>query len=329
MKLCAFIALLAASVSAARADILIGDELGSAGVRRYRESDGAFLGRVGGAGEIQGGIRLGPDGNVYVVAEDLNAGFFGEILRFHPGTGAPLGALVPLGQNGFRELPTGLTFSNGSVFTTGMTTSPAGNGVLRFDGTTGAFQGTVVAPGTNGLGTPRRVFTMPGGDLLVTDDTRLNRYDKNTLAFVSTFVAPGAGGLTGIDGVTFGPDGNLYVSSDSQNLVDRFDGNTGAFLNTFVAGADNPSDIAFGLDGKLYALSGPVGPKSVKRYNGTTGAFIDTFLPSDPANRAESLFIISAPPVPEPTSVALVTSALIIPATARRRARAGSRCHRR
>jgi len=119
--------------------------------------------------------------------------------------------------------------------------------------------------------------------------------------------------LTHIGAATYGPDGNLYISDYSQNIIDRFNGATGAFLSTFVPAADTPGDIAFGLDGNLYVLSHfGVAASTVKRYNGTTGAFIDTFLSSDPTNRPSSYFLISAPAVPEPASVAMLGAGVLL-----------------
>src|SRR5438874_1591052 len=86
---------------ATRAAVLIADSNGTRGVSRYRESDAASSGVVAHGGEFIYGQSLGPDGNLYIVAEDISpSASAGEILRFNPVTGAPMGALVPLGQNG-------------------------------------------------------------------------------------------------------------------------------------------------------------------------------------------------------------------------------------
>lgn len=302
------------------ADILVVNQLGSSGARRYRESDGAFLGTAGTGGESISGWALGPDGNLYLAAADLGGGGLqGEILRSNPATGGSLGALVPLGQNGLSG-GGGLAFTNGSVFTRGQTTSPAADGLLRFNATTGAFQGVAVAPGSGGLGGFKTHLTMPGGDLLLADTNRFNRYDKTTLNLVGTFVAPGSGGVSNITDATFGPDGNLYVSSFNTDSILRFNGTTGAFIDTFVPSITDPLGLAFGLDGNFYAVSAG-NPPAVNRYNGTTGAFLNTLV-SGPTDLRLPWGLLTAPPVPEPGSavaMAVAGSAAILRARRRHR----------
>jgi hypothetical protein len=267
--------------SIGRADLLISNfaGLGPGSVFRYAESNGAFLGNAGFGGETTEDIHLGPANRLYVASNNIGAG---AIRRFDWTTGTYLGDLVADGQDGFRS-PGGFIFgTDGNLYATSNNIQgiPGGvTGVMKFNGTTGAYLGLFVAPGSGGIGTPFQLDVMPvTGDLLVSDGFRINRYNKTTGAFVSTFVAPGAGGLSSIGDLTIGPDGNLYAASTSQDVVARFNGQTGAFLGILASGLNDPVGIAFGNDGNLYVSSGGGGSGAVRRYNGTTGAFMDVFI---------------------------------------------------
>src|SRR5438874_1642985 len=82
------IAVLMMTVHVARADLLFGNfgstPVSSNTVLRYRE-DGTFLGVVGEGGETNQGIALGPNGNLYIVSNNVG---FGRIEQFNPLTGA-------------------------------------------------------------------------------------------------------------------------------------------------------------------------------------------------------------------------------------------------
>jgi DNA-binding beta-propeller fold protein YncE len=130
--------------------------------------------------------------------------------------------------------------------TDGLLGNPENNRVLRYDGTTGAFIDTFVAPGSGGLGEPDGIVFGPDGNLYVSSrqtDNNVLRYDGINGAFLGVFtdrpvLAP--------DGVVFGPDGNLYVSSGGTREVLRFDGTTGAFIDIFATeGLVFPEDLVF------------------------------------------------------------------------------------
>jgi hypothetical protein len=203
----------------------------------------------------------------------------------------------------------------GSLYTTSRSNAPNGlNGVLKFMrvGTSYAFTGVVVPQGDHGLGTPFDVQVMPGsGDLLVRDGLRINRYAKGTLAFVGTFIdAP-----NGIGRATFGPDGNVYACDNDR--IARYDGVTGQFIDVFVPSVLEPHDLTFGNDGQLYVLSGfNFNPQKVLRYNGQTGALNGTFL-NAPLPHLQSVFLLTAPDIPEPGMLAWCTAAVIAPALRR------------
>ena len=308
---CLLIGILTIAADAARSDLLFG-KYGSPGpygndVLRYRE-DGTFLGVAGYAGETNQGIALGPNGNLYVVSNNVGLGW---IEQFNPVTGASLGLFVngDIFPYGPYQVPNGITFgADGNCYSTSMAIEEGGvTGVVRFDGTSGAFLGVVIAPDTNGLGTPNDVLKMPGGDLLVSDGSRINRYDGASLAFEGIFVAPGSGGIGSITQYTFGPDGDFYVSSMLQNAVLRYDGDTGAFMDTFISSVTRPAGLTFGNDGQLYVVADAFAMgTNVQRFDGTTGAALGTFLGPNPIYQV-GYYLITAPDVPEP-AVGLVAA---------------------
>src|SRR5690349_705186 len=68
--------------------------------RRFRESDAGFIGLLDYGPEVATGMRLGPNGRIYVAVNGLNQG---RIARFDATTGQPLGDLIPFGQGGYEQ----------------------------------------------------------------------------------------------------------------------------------------------------------------------------------------------------------------------------------
>ena len=290
-------------------------------VRRYSETDGSYLNTSFNFGpEAFADLQLGPDNRAYVAVNGLN---LGKIARFDWTTGAYLGDLVPFGQNGYQQ-PGGFAFgADGNVYAASRDFSGGTSGVLRFNGTSGAFGGVFVAPGSGGLGAPFDVVFMPGGgDMLVSDMQRINRYNKTTGAFISTLIAPGTGGIGNISLTTYGPDGNLYLFDSTHNVIDRFNGATGAFLGTFIGSGDlisRANGMAFGNDGNLYVSQGFNANSEVRRYNGTTGALLGTFIAHDGVNLPDPTGIVFTPEPGVATSSVVCTCAVLIRRTGRAR----------
>jgi sugar lactone lactonase YvrE len=259
---------------------------GQKAVLQYSGTTGAFRSDFADQNQLSSprGIIFGPDGNLYVA--DAENGL-GTVARFNGTTGAFMDDFVPTGSGGL-SLPSALVFGPDGT-KDGKLDLYVGvdhlNEILRYDGTTGAFLGTFVAPGSGGLNTPRMMAFGPDGDLYVANANfntgspfapgSVLRYGgpsgPNPGALLGTFVPAGSGGLANPEGLLFGPDGkndgklDLYVASSvvyftgsssdilaaqpGTSEVLRYDGKTGAFLNSFVTpdsgGLQFPNGMAF------------------------------------------------------------------------------------
>lgn len=172
--------------------------------------------------------------------------------------------------------------------------------VKRYDGRTGAFIETFVAPASGGLRDPEGLAMGPDGNLYVSSFGDVHaggrnygavlRYSGSTGALLGTFVPPNTNQQIGFEGLQFGPDGNLYVTGWFTNSILRYDGRTGAALGAFASGHEllNPYSFTFGPEGDLYVAS--TKSNRILRYSGATGAFIDTFVPSVPDNPNDLTF---------------------------------------
>jgi streptogramin lyase len=193
---------------------------GAGEVLRYNSSTGAFLGVFATTADTDPfGLRFGPDGSLYVANILSNS-----VSRFSS-SGTLLGTFVPGGSGGLFA-PRDLIFnSEGDLLVSSLSGS-----VLRYSGSTGAFEGVFAANVD-----PRGLTFGPGGDLFVasfgTNDVR--RFNGVTGANEGTFAS--GGGLLGPVGLAFGPDGDLYVSAFTNGEVLRYSP-TGAFVDIFESG---------------------------------------------------------------------------------------------
>jgi hypothetical protein len=247
-------------------------------VLSFDGTTGSFRGVILDGSQVSSprGIVFGPDGNLYV-AEGLGPG---TVLQVSLTTGN-VADFVPTSSGGLAH-PTSMVFgpdgSNDGKLD--LYVGKGGNGVLRYDGTTGAFKGTFVTSGAGGLGNAWALVFGPDGNLYVSNNVGTSnqippgsilRYEgpagPNPGAFLDTFVPTGSGGLNTPLGLLFGPDVNgdgqqdLYVASaslDTYNFTHAhpgtsevliYDGSTGAFLKTIVTpdsgGLRNPSFMVF------------------------------------------------------------------------------------
>lgn len=157
-----------------------------------------------------------------------------------------------------------------------LVSAASANGVMRFDGETGAYKGFFVQPGSGGLANPQGIRFGPDGNLYVSSAGSNNvlRYNGQTGAFIDEFAT--------FQGMNFPAElnfrgGMLYVSDFVFNgRVSRFDASTGALVDHFVTGAATPDGQAWDADGNLYVSN--FSSNSIRRYNGTTGAYINDFV---------------------------------------------------
>jgi sugar lactone lactonase YvrE len=150
--------------------------------------------------------------------------------------------------------------------------------VLKYDPTTGAFLGVLVAAGAGGLNGPDGVAYGPDGNVYVNSQAnggQVLRFDSQTGAFLGVFAA--GGGLTVPTDIKFGPDGRLYVA-DRFGPIYRYDGSTGAFIDRFDLGGGltDAIDLVFGPTGDLFVGAGT----RVARFQAGSGTYLGDFVPA-------------------------------------------------
>ncbi len=165
-----------------------------------------------------------------------------------------------------------------------------GHQITRYDGMTGAFVDVFVEPGSGGLTDPRHVAFGPDGHLYVSTSLSLQilRFNGETGDFIDVF----ASGVR-VHAFEFGPDGDLYASCGYYpNFINRYDLDTGSVVSSFGSPHYGAHDLAFGLDGNLYAPEWIM--STVKRYDVITGQ-METFIPSGHAELALPYGIVFGP----------------------------------
>ena len=175
-------------------------------VMRFSPVTGQDLGDfipLGSGGLVAAGqIAFGPDGNLYV------ASIRGDdrILRFNGTTGDFIDAFISLPSHRSIYMsgygPPAILFGpDGDVYLTdqGNNGHPPGHSVMRFDGTSGAYKGEFVTPGSGGLLDPIGMAWGPDGHLYVASaySDEVLRYDGATGYFIDRFIPAGRGGLDG------------------------------------------------------------------------------------------------------------------------------------
>ncbi len=149
--------------------------------------------------------------------------------------------------------------TNGNLIVSSSGTSQ----VLEYNGTTGAFQTTLVASGAGGLSEPHGLAIGPNGNMFVASagNNSVLEYNATSGAFVRVFVSSSSGGLDQPCGMAFLPSGNLLVASLGSNQILEYDGSTGAFVRQFndVQQPSSPFGVKVGPNGNVFVSENSLG----------------------------------------------------------------------
>jgi len=165
-----------------------------------------------------------------------------------------------------------------------------GNAVLRYNGTTGQYQGVHISgvTGAHGLAMHPLLETLW---VVSRGLHRVDEYNAITGAFIRNVIPANTAGLDNPQAIMFKGDGNVLVSSSGAfngfNGLMEFNGLTGEFVGAFVDGGlldgpENCSDtrclkaanaMTFGPNGRLYVTSSA--NNIILEYNGVTGDYVN------------------------------------------------------
>ncbi len=236
------------------------------------------------------GIALDQSGNLYETNYALST-----VGRFAP-DGTYLGVYASVGLN----FASGLAFdSHGDLFI-----ASQGNNTIREISPTGVDLG-VFASGA-GLSQPSGLAFDTSGNLYVAN------YGAGT---VREFSHSGqdlgvfaSAGLQGAFALAFDTSGNLYVGTLASK-VHEFS-KTGADLGVFFSAAFHVGGLAFDSAGNLYVAGGG-GPDSIRKLS-PTGVDLGNFATTGLDNPVGLAFAPAVSSVPEPSSLTLMTSFLLV-----------------
>lgn len=182
-------------------------------------------------------LTLGPCWSTsadYLVSDNFGS----QIVRYAD-NGTPLTPFVASGSGGLSGA-VGMVFApNGELLVASQST----NQVLRYDGTTGAFNGVLV--GTN-LANPAHLQFHSNGNLLVSNFTgnSVSEFSPSgTYIREFTSGSPGAG-LQGVSSFATAPNGEVYVGSFNSGEIFVYDSN-GVYQRTFATGFGGASGLRF------------------------------------------------------------------------------------
>jgi hypothetical protein len=160
--------------------------------------------------------------------------------------------------------------------------------VLKFNGTTGAFIGTLIDsaalamadpgfdPGDMEMGADGHLYIMSHFNGPFSDPHGVHKFNATTGAYLGVFTAPRP--VRHQHGMSFGPGGDLFQGNVDMESVERFDGTTGAFEGTFAMDADlfPIADLTFSPTSMYVALH----TGGLARFDGASGAFLGYIEPT-------------------------------------------------
>ncbi len=225
-------------------------------------------------------VRLGPDGFIYVVAEEG-----GKVHKYRNDTLEYAGVHADVGLIG----ATGLAFDPFGVgYVAGYQTSD-----VRRITRAGAANGTAVPANAAGLRGPDNGMTFgPDGNLYIPgyDSHNVVRWDPRT-GQASVAVAARTANLTNTRGLLPAKGGQeMFITSEGSGRLLRWNLASGA-VSLVTAGLARPTGIDYGVDGKLLVSSGD----SVVRIDPDTGQNLGVFVPEGLGGLSAQVFLAVIP----------------------------------
>jgi hypothetical protein len=239
----------------------------SSTVHVYDACTGAYLRNLDVATRLRGAmaVRLGPDGFLYVVAEQA-----GAVHKYRNDTLEYAGVFVNVPNIG----ATGLAFDAAGV---AYVASYTNSTVYRFNRSGGGL-GQAFPPLSSGLqGADNGMTFGPDGNLYIPgyDSANVVRWNPTTGA-TSVAVPTRTAGLQFTRGLLPARDNqHMFITSEGSGAVLKWNPASGA-VSVFSTGFAAPRGIDYAPDGKLLVTSGD----SVMKVDPDTGAQLETFVPS-------------------------------------------------
>lgn len=294
-------------------------------VKRYNETYQLQGNFVSGNGIIIPTGLIFLDGKLYLLNQNRNRTYAGEILRYDGENGNFIDALVPCNPPQNRDCDPSAPFAPQGIilgelhtlYVASIQGSPSPNPlpgrVAVYHAETGAFLRNFTTTGYTGPYHPRAIVRGPDHHIYVT--TRAISGDEiQTFGAILRFTKDGdfsnvfainsgsncSRHLHRPQGVVWGPDGNLYVTA-FKNTSDAND--TDKILVFNIAGQclhtiplwQPPQDrvfaqcLLFGPNGHLFVPISSTG--AVRRYNVTDGSFIEVIPPPPPVDNPFPTFL--------------------------------------
>ncbi|QJR16773.1 hypothetical protein [Usitatibacter palustris] len=204
-------------------------------------------------------VRLGPDGLIYVVAEQA-----AKIEKYSNSTLDHAGTFANMGGIG----ATGLVFdSAGIAYVAGYNSDD----VRRFS-RTGDAMGPLFPARSSGLrGPDNGMIFGPDGNLYIPgyDSNNVVRYDPRT-GLTSVAVAPGTAGIVNTRGLLADKDGqHIFITAEGSRQLLRWNLSSGQ-VTQIRAGFTRPTGIEYAPDGNLFIVE----ETRVTKVNPQTGATV-------------------------------------------------------
>ncbi len=152
----------------------------------------------------------------------------------------------------FLTIPLGLLICSAPASASTLYVSDLSFGTVQvFDGTTGAFTGSLTPNG--GWGEPSGIAIAPNGNVYVADmnNNQVDMFDPSG-NYVGAITSKALFEPTGL---AFGPNGDLYVANfglGNNSYIAQFDPSGKLITGSFATGLYDPEAMVIGPDGNLY-----------------------------------------------------------------------------